>query len=232
MRLTFVLLLFTAFVVAQDPAQGTAKGKGKGAAKAKPSDPDEALHLRGDRFPPIKYADMTPAQKKMADRAIAGSGPIGDWGIMLRSPELSDSMRLAGLRGQSALSAKQNEMAIIVNARYWTSQFEWWVHKRAALQAGITQETVDAIAEGRVPPHMPPDEKVVYDFLREILTRKQVSDPTFAAAKEQLGEKGIVDLFNIAGFYMAASGFMNADRYPFVDPNQKPDLKTLEHPLP
>jgi 4-carboxymuconolactone decarboxylase len=226
------LILFLTLLTALGGAQDTGKGKGKAAAKARPSDPDEALHLRGDRFPPIKYADMTPAQKKVADRAIAGNGAIGDFNIVLRSPELGDAMRSGAARAQSSLSAKQNELAIIINARFWTSQFEWWVHRRSAVQAGIKEETVTAIAEGRVPASMPPDEKVIYDFLREMFTTKQVSDATFAAAKNQLGEKGIVDLFNITGFYTVASGLMNADRYPFVDPNQKPELKPLAKPLP
>jgi 4-carboxymuconolactone decarboxylase len=91
------------------------------------SDPDTALKMRGDRFPPLKYADMTPAQKTMADRAIAGRGAIGDFNIVLRSPELADALRF-GTGANSTLSVKQRELAILISARFWTTQFEWAVH--------------------------------------------------------------------------------------------------------
>lgn len=189
------------------------------------TDPDAALKMRGDRFPPVKYADMTPAQKAMADRAIAGRGAIGDFNIVLRSPELADMLRF-GTGANSALSAKQRELAILISARYWTTQFEWAVHHRAAVQAGLSEDTVAAIAEGRHPAALKPDEEPLYNFLQELMTTKQVSDATFAAAKASLGETGIADLFGVVGFYQTVSLMMNADRYP-MNPGQMPELKPL-----
>jgi len=189
------------------------------------TDPDAALKMRGDRFPPIKYADMTPAQKAMADRAIAGRGAIGDFNIVLRSPQLADMLRF-GTSPNSALSGKQRELAILLSARFWTTQFEWAVHHRAAVQAGLREDTVAAIAEGRRPAGLKPDEEPLYNFLQELMTTKQVSDATFASAKAGLGEAGIADLFGVAGFYQTVSFMMNADRYP-MNPGQKPELKPL-----
>jgi 4-carboxymuconolactone decarboxylase len=203
---------------------------GASAQAVKPSDPDEALKLRGDRLPPIKYKDMTPAQKIMADRAIAGRGAIGDFGIILRSPELADALRIS--RANTSLTPKQSELAILINGRYWTSQFEWMVHHRAAAQAGLSEETIGAIMEGRRPAAMKPDEEPIYNFLRELMTTHQVSDAAFSAAKQTLGEKGIVDLFGLVGFYQVASLMMNADRYPMQNASQKPELKALANPLP
>lgn len=200
------------------------------SGKAQPSDPDAALKLRGDRLPPIKYKDMTPAQKAMADRALAGRGAIGDFNVVLRSPELADATRIS--RANTSLSAKQSELAILINARYWTSQFEWMVHHRAAVQAGLSEETIGSIAEGRRPAALKPDEEPIYDFLRELMTTHQVSDAAFAAAKDKLGEKGIVDLFGLVGSYQVASLMMNADRYPMQNAEQKPELKPLASPLP
>lgn len=203
---------------------------GAQATKSKPSDPDQALNMRGDRLPPIKYKDMTPAQKIMADRAIAGRGAIGDFSVILRSPELADAMRIS--RAKTALPAKQSELAILVNGRYWTSQFEWSVHHRAAVQAGLSEDTIGAIAEGRRPTALKPDEEPIYNFLRELMTTHQVSDAAFSAAKDKLGEKGIADLFGLVGFYQVASLMMNTDRYPMANPDQKVELKPLAQPLP
>ena len=199
-----------------------------GIAQAQPTGPK--LVLRGDRFRGLTYEELTPEQRALADRALAGRGPIGDFNILLRSPQLSEAMR--GLAGARSLSAKQSELAILMNGRYWTSQFEFVVHHRAATRAGLSEATSEAIIEGRRPASMPPDEEVVYNFLAELLNAKQVSDASFQAAKDTLGEKGIVDMLGVVGFYHTASLFMNVDRYPMANSEQKPELKPLVRPIP
>ena len=217
MRLGLLAFLVTGMIQAQEPAK---------AAK-------QPLQLRGDRFRGLAYDEMTAEQKALTDRALAGRGTIGTFNILLRSPGLTEAIRgTAGGRAGSPLTQKLSELAIIINARYWTTQFEWLVHHRAAVQAGISETTVKAIAEGRRPASMPPDEEVVYNFVRELLKTKQVSDPTFAAAKSLLGERGIVDLLGLVGFYQATSLMMNVDRYPMQGPDQKPELKKLASTLP
>jgi 4-carboxymuconolactone decarboxylase len=71
----------------------------------------------------------------------------------------------------------------------------------------------DAIAEGRRPV-MQADETVVYDFASELLETNQVSDATFKAAKDLLGERGVVDLIGVMGWYGTVSMLLNVDRYP------------------
>jgi 4-carboxymuconolactone decarboxylase len=169
---------------------------------------------------------MTPAQKAMADRAMAGRGAIGDFNIVLRSPELADALRFGTRTANSAITAKQSELAILISARVWTTQFEWAVHHRAAVQAGLSEAIVSAIAEGRRPESLAPDEAAVYNFLRELFDTKQVSDATFAAARSGLSDQGIMDLFGVVGFYQSVSLMMNADRYP-MNAGQMPELKPL-----
>ena len=62
-------------------------------AQDKPDQARPKLDLHGDRFPGLKYEELTPAQKVIADRAIAGRGAIGIFNIELRSPELSEATR-------------------------------------------------------------------------------------------------------------------------------------------
>ena len=81
-------------------------------------------------------------------------------------------------------------------------------------QAGIAPAVCDAIAQGRRPASMPPDETVVYDFASELLETTQVSDATFDAAKRLLGERGVVELVNVMGWYGSVSMLLNVDRYP------------------
>jgi 4-carboxymuconolactone decarboxylase len=95
------------------------------------------------------------------------------------------------------------------------------------VQAGISPAVADAIAEGRRPSAMPPDEQAVYNFATELLETKQVSDATFDAAKKLLGERGVVELINVMGWYGTVSMLLNVDRYPMPD-GAKPELKALK----
>src|SRR5438093_5650687 len=152
------------------------------------------IRLRGDRFKPLTYDEMTPAQKTMIEHVLAGprGGTDGPFNVQLRSPEMGDLGQQFGAATRFATSVprKLYELAIIITARHWTAQFEWYAHHRSALQAGLSPAVADAIADGKRPLAMQPDQLVVYNFATELLDTKQVSDPTFEAARPLLGERG------------------------------------------
>jgi 4-carboxymuconolactone decarboxylase len=189
------------------------------------------IRLRGDRFRPLSYDEMTPAQRTMIEHVLAGPrGSLdGPFNVQLRSPEMGDLGQQFGAatRFATTVPRKLYELAIIVTARHWTAQFEWTAHRRGAVQAGISPAVADAIAQGRRPAALPPDEEVVYNFATELLETKQVSDATFDAAKKLLGERGVVELINVMGWYGTVSMFLNVDRYPLPEGTQ-PELKRLK----
>jgi len=196
---------------------------------AAPPDPS-TVRLVGDRFRPLTYAAMTPEQKKMFESLLSGErrGAGGPFNVLLRSPEMGDFAQKFGasMRFHSSMPPRLNEMAIIITARHWTSHYEWYAHRRAAQQAGLNPAIIEAIAAGRRPAAMQPDEEAVYDFCTELLTNKQVSDKTFQAAKDKFGERGVVDLIGVTGYYQLVSMLLNVDRYPLPDGVQ-PELKPL-----
>src|SRR5437870_5469065 len=163
------------------------------------------LQLRGNRFKPLTYDEMTPAQKTMIEHLLAGprGGADGPFNVLLRSPEMGDLAQQFGAatRFNTSMPRKLNELAIIITARHWTSQYEWQAHHRAALQAGLSPAIADAIAQVKRPTGMQKDEETVYNFCTEMLTTKQMSDATFKATKEAFGERGIVDLIGVMGWY-------------------------------
>jgi 4-carboxymuconolactone decarboxylase len=132
----------------------------------------------------------------------------------------------ASMRFNPTMPPRLNEFAIIITARYWTSQYEWYAHRRAAQTAGLNQSIIDAIAAGKRPASMAPEEEAVYDFVNELLTTKQVSDATFKAAKDKFGERGVVDLIGVSGYYQLVSMLLNVDRYPLPE-GTAPELKPL-----
>ena len=189
-----------------------------------------SLRLRGDRFKALTYDEMTPAQKTMVDHLLSGprAGADGPFNVLLRSPEMGDLAQQFGaaVRFNSSVPRKLNEMAIIMTARYWTSQYEWQAHHRAALQAGLSPTIADAIAQGKRPTGMQKDEEAVYNFCSELLNTKQVSDVTYNAARDAFGERGVVDLIGVMGWYHTVAMLLNTDRYPLPEGTQ-PELKPL-----
>ena len=198
-----------------------------------PSRPDpRTIRLRGDRFRPLTWDEMTPTQRTMIEHILAGprGGTLeGPFNVQLRSPEMGDLGQQFGAstRFATTVPRKLYELAIIITARHWTAQFEWQAHRRGAVQAGIAPAVADAIAEGRRPASMPPDETAVYNFATELLDTKQVSDATFAAAKNLLGERGVVELIHVMGWYGTVSMLLNVDRYP-LPAGTTPELKPLK----
>jgi 4-carboxymuconolactone decarboxylase len=190
------------------------------------------LGLVGDRFKPLTYDEMTPAQKTMIDHLLAGERRNlgGPFNVLLRSPEMGDLAQQFGasMRFHAALPKPALETVIIVTARFWMAQFEWSAHKRAALQAGLSPAFVDAIANGERPDAVSPNVDTAYAFTAELLKTKQVSDATFQAATNRFGEKGVVDMIGLCGWYSTVSMALNVDRYPVA----QAELKPLANPLP
>jgi len=186
------------------------------------------LRLVGDRFKPMTWDQMNDAQKKMTIDTLTGPrrGLGGPFNVLLRSPEMGDLAMKFGeySRFRPDVPAKLRELAIIVTARHWTAQFEWNAHRNAAAQAGLSADIITAIANRKRPTGMQPDEEAVYNFANELLETKQVSDATFKNVKDRFGEKGVVDIIGIMGWYQMVSMLLNVDRYP-LSAGAVPELK-------
>ena len=189
-----------------------------------------AIQLRGDRFKPLTYEQMTPEQKTMTDHVLAGDrGSMnGPYNVLLRSPEMGDLAQKYGayMRFHSSIPHKLNEFAILITARFWNSQYEWYAHHQYALKAGLSPAVIDAVAAGRQPTSMQPDEEIVYNFCHELLNARHVSDAHFKAAVDRFGERGVVDLIGVMGYYHLVSMALNVDRYP-LPAGGKPELGPL-----
>jgi 4-carboxymuconolactone decarboxylase len=180
----------------------------------------ENLNLAGNRFAPLTWDEMTDAQKAMVTHILEGprNSLGGPFNVMLRSPEMGDAAQHLGTFSRfNTMSGRLRELAIIMTARFWTSHYEWSAHKSAALREGLNPTIIDAIANGESPAAMDADETVVYNLVSELLYDRRVSDATFATAVETLGERGVVDVVGIVGYYGMVSLFLNIDDYPLPD---------------
>jgi 4-carboxymuconolactone decarboxylase len=178
------------------------------------------FQLRGDRFRPLTYEEMTPEQKTMTNHILSGErGTMdGPYNVLLRSPEMGDLAQKFGaqVRFHSALPKKLNELAILITAKFWRSPFVWNIHRKIGIEAGLSAQMIDTLTSGQRP-SMDADEEIVYSFCEELLNTRRVSDATFSRAKERFGERGIVDLIAVIGYYHLVSMALNVDRYPLPD---------------
>ena len=113
------------------------------------------------------------------------------------------------LRQKTSLPKHLNEMAILLEARIWDAQYEWWAHEPLARKA---EAIINDIRDGKRPSALQSDEAIVYDFVTELLLKKQLSDETFARAKQILGDQQVVDLAAVTGFYVMVSAVIAAGR--------------------
>jgi 4-carboxymuconolactone decarboxylase len=183
-----------------------------------------------DRMPPIPAEKMTADQKKAADEFAAGRGYSvrGPFAVMLRSPEVMLRAKAMGdyLRFRNVLPKRVSEMVILITAREWTQQYEWAYHYGFAVEEGLDKSVIDAIAEGRRPDGMKDDEAAAYDFSIELHRRRSVSDATYARALKLFGERGIIDLIGVSGYYTFNAMMMNVARSA-LDTDKAPPLKHL-----
>ena len=183
----------------------------------------------GRRFQLIPAEQLTAEQRAVVDAirsgpraqlkssAASAPGPIGGpFNVLLRSPGIGMIVQRLGeeIRFRSSIPARLNEMAILITARHYTSQYEWYAHYRLAMDKGLDPAIAQAIAEGRRPDNMEPDETAVYDFSSELHAQHGVCDATYKAAFERFGERGVVDLIAVNGFYSLVSFMLNVDRTP------------------
>src|SRR3954453_23381126 len=159
------------------------------------------------RFAPLKADQLTPPQKAYADLIAApprnakfGNPPYRAY---IRNPELAPKLSALSeyLRWNSKLPARLSEMAILITAREWTAQYEWFAHYPLALKGGLDPKVADAIAAGKRPDSMKDDEAALYDLATSLYRDKKVSDPVYKAALEKFGESGIMDIIGIIGYY-------------------------------
>jgi 4-carboxymuconolactone decarboxylase len=159
------------------------------------------------RFAPLKSEQLTPPQKAWADEiavpprnAKFGNPPYRAY---IRNPDLAPKLSALSeyLRWNTRLPARLSEMAILITAREWTAQYEWFAHYPLALKGGLDPKVADAIAAGKRPDSMKDDEAALYDLATSLYRDKKVSDPVYKAALEKFGESGIMDIIGIIGYY-------------------------------
>ena len=118
-------------------------------------------------------------------------------------------------------------MAIIMTARHWTAQYEWFAHEQAAASAGVAAEVIEALRANRKPQFAKYDEQIVYELVAELCDKKTVSAATYERALAALGLDLLIELTTAAGFYTMVAMMLNTFDAPVPG-----GLRPLPPPLP
>jgi 4-carboxymuconolactone decarboxylase len=182
------------------------------------------------RFPQLTVDQLDARQRPLAEEILKVSsvGLGGPYNPMMRSPAMGERLfrLLDYLRFQTSVPRRLNEFAILIQARLWTSQVEWYAHHPLAIKAGLSEAVAADLKDGKRPAGMKPDEAAVYDFCMELSTDHAVSDATFERAREMLGDQQLVDLIALSGTYVTVAMLLNAAQEP-VPPGKSPPLQPL-----
>jgi 4-carboxymuconolactone decarboxylase len=182
---------------------------------------------KSQRFPWIPESRMTPAQRDLAATLGAASrGAVnGPQSFLLRSPEMAGHLHelIQYLLANSPLPRRLAELAILIQAKLWNQEYEWWAHHHLAIRHGIATSVPEDLLAGRHPAAMQDDEAAIYDFCMELATQHKVSDTTFARTRDLLGEQALADLTVITGVYVTISMILNVAQATAPEGDPLPD---------
>ena len=201
------------------------------AALVSASQPGRAQDVT--RFVPLKADELSPAQKAWADQiavpprnAKFGAPPYRAY---IRNPELAPKLSALSdyLRWNSTLPPRLSEFAIMITARNWTVQYEWAAHYPLALKAGLDAKILGDLSAGRRPENMRDDEAALYDLATAIHRDKHVTDAVYKAAVDKFGERGVMDIVGIIGYYGLVSMTLITAQVPAPSDSTAPPLPAL-----
>ena len=165
------------------------------------------LPLISERTP-----DLSAEQLAVYDHVTGSRGRmIRPYEVLLHAPGVARPMSELGaqIRYHTSLPEHDRELAIMTVAAATGCRFEWESHHAIAREAGVRPEVLDHL-ENASTCDLAPAEVVVIDFVRGLHESASVAQPTFAAAHTELGDRGVVELAALVGYYTMLAYVMGA----------------------
>jgi 4-carboxymuconolactone decarboxylase len=177
------------------------------------------------RLPYLRYDDLDARGREVWD-ALTGSrgaelvngegGLIGPFNAFVHAPGVGRHLSALGgrLRFRTSIERRLSELAIITVGAAWRAEFEWWAHARTAREHGVSEAVVDAIGRGDEPSFEAEDERIIYHVARDLTSSGRLGQEAYDAAHGLLGDRGMVELVSLCGYYTLVSFLLNAFAVP------------------
>ena len=189
--------------------------------------------MPGARIPKLEPASLDGEQRALYD-AIAGGrraqGPQlfrltdaegrleGPFNAFLLQPRLGSALQALGssVRYETGLDDRCREIAILVVAAHWQSDFEWYAHEAVGRSAGLGDAELTAIRDGRHDA-LGGREACVARTVAVLAARGDLGDAEYRDAAEQIGTAGLFELLTLVGYYATLALQLRVFRVPAPD---------------
>ena len=181
-------------------------------------------YLRRDELDPAGQDVWDKVVGTRSGQLVRDDGAlVGPFNAFVHAPDVGRRLASLGavVRFGTSIDRRLSEVAIITVGARWKAEFEWWAHARMAREHGVPDAVVDAIGRGDEPQFTADDERTVYAVARELADAGQVSQDSYDAARDLLGEAGLVELVTLCGYYTLISFLLNAFAVP-LPPGAQP----------
>jgi 4-carboxymuconolactone decarboxylase len=170
------------------------------------------------RLPALNPDELTPEQRDVYDAIVGGPRPgnvfsfldeegrlLGPFNAMLYSPAVGGPLQELGaaLRFRTSFTKREREIATLVVAASFRSDYEWYAHERIGRRAGLTEDELTALRTGADPVLADARERIIYEAARALAADRDLTAPMFAEATASLGRSAVVELVSLIGYYSA-----------------------------
>jgi 4-carboxymuconolactone decarboxylase len=180
------------------------------------------------RLPYLRYDELDPDGQQVWDGVVGTRGGqltnehgglVGPFNAFVHAPGVGQHLTALGakVRYDTSIERRLSELAIITVGARWKAEFEWWAHARMARRSGVPDAVVDAIERGEEPEFEADDERAVYAVAAQLVRTGHVRQDAYDAARELLGDAGLVELVSLCGYYTLVSFLLNAFAVPLPD---------------
>lgn len=141
------------------------------------------------------------------------SGPFNVW---LRSPQAGQHLLALGgsLREETVLDRSLNELAVCVTTAYWRANFPFMGHAVAARKFGIADSILDALSAGERPTFDDDQQELTYEVASSVVRTSGLPPSLHTRALSALGERQLVEVILVCGWYTLVSFAVNAFEVP------------------
>ena len=161
----------------------------------------------------VTREELKPEEHEFYDSIASSRGSVrGPYGVLLHSPDLAARVAHTGafVRFNLDLPESLKETVIITTAREIKSQYEFAAHARLARQAGVSDETISAIANGTAPSGMSGEGALLVTYTKELLQNHKISDTTYNAVRDKYGIGKTIEITALIGHYLLVGQILAA----------------------
>jgi 4-carboxymuconolactone decarboxylase len=162
-------------------------------------------------------ADVPAEHHRVVDAVVEVFGNVrGPFSMLLHSPRLAE--RVLGLvkffRDESTVEGRLRSLAILTAVREREAAYVWAAQVGAARRAGVREETIDLIRAKGDPAALPPEEREIVTYTRQLMRTNRVDQAAFDALLKRHDAQWLVELTAAANYFALLSGVVNAFEVP------------------